>query len=526
MASFQKTLNLDTLTVTNINARTANNSNIPAFRVLTTDGVGGTMWMTLSSLKDGGAFHSIITTPAIYRADTSGTAFSILDGPNAGLINDPTAPNTAFLYAKAFGKFDISGGNSIVAFDTVTNSINSNVKFVGTGGISIRGDPQKNTVTFDVSELPFYIPQFTYSFSRYRVYSNVPNNTSVASTYSSIIVQANTSSSVISFVGIDPIVISTDYETKQIKISLSSLNAERISTIINQQIFLMSTSVTKTNLSSISTAIGYDLSAAASSLSTGLTRRILLLSTNTGNVKDYSRGISTVWNASQKNTFLLSLSTVTMAQSTSVSVGADITNLYNLIQTDYNVIRGSTIETPYFWASTLVTPLSSNYIPIVTPNVNVNNISVAFYSLYSSFYNVFNDTQTFGSPVKPTIYPTNIIINNDNRTSNVSSLNGTIFSTNYALKGSFIFYPEDDNRTLLVNYKGILSLNVFGQQYGPIIPRYPRMELFTNTVSTITNTISGFAPVTVNFTFLKLDPTDYISFSNFYDVLDNTQSYE
>jgi hypothetical protein len=118
-----------------------------------------------------------------------------------------------------------------------------------------------------------------------------------------------------------------------------------------------------------------------------------------------------------------------------------------------------------------------------------------------------------------------MIIDRNNRTSTVSSLGGTIFSNNYALKGSFIFYPEDDTRTFFVNYKGILSLNVFGQQYGPIIPEYPRMELFTNSVSTVTDTIPGFAPVTVNFTFLKLNPTDYLSFSNFYDVLDGTQSY-
>jgi hypothetical protein len=529
MASFQKTLNVDSLTVININARSANNSNIPAFRVLTTDGIGGTMWMTLSSLKDGGAFNSFVTTGATYRADTSGARFSILDGPNAGLINDPTAPNTAYLYAKAFGQIDISGGNSIVAFDTVTNKVNSNVKFVGTGGINIRGDPQKNTMFFDGRELPF-ISTVPYSFSRYRVYSNVPYDTSIASTFSSIILQANSPSSILNFVGIDPLVIYADIQTNQIKISLSSLNAERISTILNQQTFLFSTSITKTDLSSFSTAIGEpisvdDLRAVASSLSTGLTRRLLIYSTSIGNVRDYSRGISTVWNASQKNTFLLSLSTVTMAQSTNVSVNADITNLYDLIETDYNVIRGSTIETPYFWASTLVTPLSSNFTPIVTPNPNVGNVNLTYYPIYSSFYNVFNQAQTIGNPVTPSIYPTNMIIDRNNRTSNVSTLDGTIFSTNYALKGSFIFYPEDDIRTLFVNYKGILSLNVFGQQYGPIIPEYPRMELFTNTVSTITDTITGFAPVTVNFTFLKLDPTDYISFSNFYDVLDGTQSY-
>ena len=111
MASSQKTLDVDSLIVNNIYTRGVNNTYIPAFRILTTDGAGGTSWTTISTLQNGGAFHSIRTTGATFTADASATTFSILDSGNAGLSVDPTAANTVFIYAKAFGKF-LTTGNS------------------------------------------------------------------------------------------------------------------------------------------------------------------------------------------------------------------------------------------------------------------------------------------------------------------------------------------------------------------------------------------------------------------------------
>jgi hypothetical protein len=527
MASFQKTLNLDAVTIRSIYARGSDNSNIPAFRVLATDGLGGTAWTTISTLQSGGAFHKIVTNTGTYVADLSAATFNLLDGPNAGLLSDPTASNTAYLYAKAFGTIDISGGNSVSAYrDGV---LNTNVKLVGGGGINIRGDPQENTIVFDGRELPF-ISTMPYSFNQLIVYSNVPSETSVASTFSSIILQANGPSSILRFVGLDPVLLITDYATNEIKFSISSLNAERISSIFGQQIFLLSTSVTKQNLSTLSTTYGqliaFDiLENNLSSISSSVYGDINLFSTNIGDVASYPIGISTVWYASERDNFVLSLVTNNNMASTNATVGSNITNIYNIIQTEYNVLKGSTIQTPYFWASTLVTQIGFTYLSTTTPSTNFSSIGLTYYPTYSSFYNPFGNSEPFGNPTPVPIYTTNIITDSNNAISTVSTLTGIVFSTNYALQGKFIFYPEANSRSFEIKYSGALFINVFGQDYGTPLPQYPRISAFTNN-TTVSDTISGFTPVTVEFTFLKRNPTDYVSFSNMMDVLDGTTSYQ
>jgi len=251
MASYNTSQYIDTLTVNTIFTKGANNTNIPAFRVLTTDGNGGTIWMSLSSLQYGAAYHTIKTSVGTYTADQATNAtFSLLDGPNAGLINDPTASNTTYLYAKAFGKFDISGGNSIHSYDSVTNTVNSNIIFVGTGGISIKGDPQTNTMFFDGRELPF-VSTIPYSFNKAVVYSNVPQNTLIASTNKSLILQAQSASSILGFVGEGLVVIDTKYASNRIHIKLSTLTMSNVSTLLTQNIITFSTFVNKLELSTV-----------------------------------------------------------------------------------------------------------------------------------------------------------------------------------------------------------------------------------------------------------------------------------
>jgi hypothetical protein len=66
-------------------------------------------------------------------------------------------------------------------------------------------------------------------------------------------------------------------------------------------------------------------------------------------------------------------------------------------------------------------------------------------------------------------------------------------------------------------------MTIANKSYSPPIPSYPKINLFTT--STINDTVTGFTPITVNFTYLKRNPTDFISFSNMYDVLNDTVSY-
>ena len=268
MASYERSEYIDNLTVNTIYTRGNNNENIPAFQFLTTDGEGGTFWTTpssLSSLLYGASFHRIRTSVGTYTADQATNAtFSLLDGPNAGLINDPTASNTAFLYAKAFGQFDISGQeNSIMAFDPVTNKVNSNVLFVGTGGITITGDPQTNTMVFDGRELPF-VSTLPYSFSKLLVYSNVPPDTLEPSTGKSMIMDAQGPSSLLTFIGEDSVFIKTNYAKNQITFSVSSISLAVLSTIQGNQEFIIETVVKGVYLSTLSTTykevLSYDVS--------------------------------------------------------------------------------------------------------------------------------------------------------------------------------------------------------------------------------------------------------------------------
>lgn len=511
MASFQKTLNTDVLSVRTIYARGPLNTNIPAFRVLATDGLGGTSWLTLSTLTTGGAFHRIITTTGTYTADASGATFSLLDTNTAGIAKDPTASNTAFIYAKAFGQIDISGSNSILAYNNETGVVNKNLNIVGTNGISVFGDPQTNTITFDGGELPF-ISSAPYSFSKLQVYSNAPTGTILPSTFSSIIIDANSPSSILRLVGVDPIQLTTNYAENIVNITVPLLTTQKISTLLGQQDFLLSTSATSRDLSTMSTTYGSiasksELQSGLSSLSTGYNVRINQYSTSIGSIDTLRRGISTVYQAGSSNLL-----------STSFVYTSDINSLYELVKTDYVTITGSTIRTPYFWASTVVTLVNATQNPITTPGPTIGTMNANFYPTYSSIYNKWNDTSLFGQPsTLNVVYPTSVSFAESDRIySTFSTTGGTIFSSLIGIKGEFTIYASDppgaEEITWRVDWSGALQLSVGGNPIHPILPTYPRSNLFVQSTTLIT--IDTFTPYTVQYVFLKDTPNQYIRFSN------------
>jgi len=535
MASFNRSEYIDSLTINNLFTRTGNNnSNIPAYRVLTTDGAGGTMWMTfssISSLQYGAGFHTIKTTLETYTAnDAANATFFLLDGPNAGLINDPTALNTARLYAKAFGQFDISGGNSIVAFDPVTQQVNSNILFVGTGGINIKGDPQTNTMYFDGRELPF-ISTMPYSFNQFQVFSNAPLNTIYASTLNkSLIMQAQGPSSLISFVGEDIVVIDTNYENNQIKFKLSTLTLPLISSVIGNVDRVVSTYVSKQNLSTLSTTYQQILSferfqTILSTAAKAIDGNISTVSTSYGNLDRFSKGISTVWRQFQLETFYTGTSTTAGLLSTSSGLQNEINILSNYIYPGFNTVVASTIQTPFFAVSTLVNLKSVVTTPINTPSGSINPLNITYYPTYSSFYNVFNDNQPFGNPISPPVYPTNFDITSGTTTiSTMSTPSGILFSSMYALKGTFVFYPNDEPHEIQVKWTGNLSMNISPYDthanlstYILASPNsaYPRISDFSNN-KTITD-YTGANIYIVNFTYSKINPQDYLTLTNFTD---------
>lgn len=531
MASHLTSQYIESLTVNTIFTRGDNNTNIPAFRVLTTDGMGGTMWTTLSSLQYGAGYHTIITSGARYTADSATNAsFSLLDGPNVGLINDPTASNTSYLYAKAFGQFDISGGNSITCFDSNTNQVNSNVLFVGTGGINIKADPQTNTMYIDGRELPF-VSTLPYSFNQMVVYSNAPVNTIAGSTVNkSIIMQAQGPSTILSFLGEDMIVIDTNYEKNQIKFKLSTLTLVALSTIIGDAAFLKNYAVNSFQLSTMSTSYGTilsynDFQKTVCTMSTTIYNKINANSTIIGDLNVYSRGISSVWRQYQLNRYFTGLTAGSNLVSTSATYGSEIDALNQRVFNEANYLTASTVRTPYFWTSTVVRQLYAHPEAIASPTPSVSPLNMTFYNTYSSFYNVFNDTQQFGSPISPTIYATSLDMTSGSALfSTVSTVSKTIFSTMFAVQGSFVFLPNQDPHPFSVSWSGNLSLNINGTEYASNPIPYPRMDAFV-TSNTITGSIPSQPVCIVNFSYSKIKATDFLRFSNLTDYIAGAVEY-
>ena len=143
MASSRRTYDTDSITLRTVFAKNPGNSNVPALRVLTADGTGGTYWANPSTLGMNPSFNEIITSAATYTADLSYNRFRLLAGEGIGMVNGSAGSNQTTLYAKAFSQFDISGENSVYAFQN--NQLDASVTFAGENGIQLRADPGTNT---------------------------------------------------------------------------------------------------------------------------------------------------------------------------------------------------------------------------------------------------------------------------------------------------------------------------------------------------------------------------------------------
>ena len=512
MASFQKSIDVDSLTVNQIFTSGDKNTNsvLPAFRVLTTDGQGGTSWVTLSTLQGGGAFHRINTTSAVFVADASATTFSIYDGTNAGLSPDPTAPNTVYLYAKAFGTISLPDGNTVTSYNAQQKVITSNLTYVGTGGITIRGNPQNQTITFDGANL-LSSAAGVYSFNQIGVYSNVSSGQSNLSTSPFIYLQANSPSTTLKLVGSDPVILTTDYANNAIYISVSSINTVIISTILGNQKYILNNQITNIDLSTLSTNYGslvntYSFQSAVSTLSTGSGTALNTFSTGIGSIQTLQTGISTVASIDSQNLL-----------STSLILQSNISYVASTFQQSYNTITASTIRTPYFWISTLVTLVSETTPPIVTPTTGISSMGITYFPLFSSVYNPYSDTRVFGEPLQDIpVYTTTIDLTNYNQNTTFTTSGGIIYSTFVAVQGSFTFYPSQNSLNWQVDYSGALYLKVFNTVYSPQLPVYPKLSDFNT--GTVTGTLGGFTTYQADFIYLKKYATDYLKISNFHDI--------
>jgi len=138
------TLDVDILSVRKILAKGNNNTILPGNTVLTTDGLGGTIWTSLSSINAGLAFNTFTTTASTFTSSPGNTAFSILDGSNIGLIPVTGTNGAATLYSKSFGQITVPGQSSINSFNTQTGQFNNAIGINGSGVITVSTNAATN----------------------------------------------------------------------------------------------------------------------------------------------------------------------------------------------------------------------------------------------------------------------------------------------------------------------------------------------------------------------------------------------
>jgi len=136
-------LDVDVLSVRKIYAK-GNNQVLPANTVLTTDGLGGTYWTSLSSISGGTSYNTIVTSSSTFTSSAGLTQFSILDGSNIGLL--PTNGAAVSLYSKSFGQINVPGQAAINSFNTTTGQFNNTFNLIGTGILTISTNTTTNQV--------------------------------------------------------------------------------------------------------------------------------------------------------------------------------------------------------------------------------------------------------------------------------------------------------------------------------------------------------------------------------------------
>ena len=224
MASSRRTYNTDTITLRTIFAKDGNNSNIPAQRVLTADGVGGTYWAIPSTLGLNGGFNQIVTSAGNYTADLSYNTFRLSSGPGIGMTNGPTGSNQTNLFAKAFQQIDLSGGNLLAAFSN--GYLYPTLKIAGEGSIQVRSDPTNNTFFIHGPMTVNTVSTGIYGFSQLQVIPSISTPISNANQQFGYYLTATSPSTLLTFAGINDIQLSTNVTTNTVFMSISSFTSK------------------------------------------------------------------------------------------------------------------------------------------------------------------------------------------------------------------------------------------------------------------------------------------------------------
>jgi hypothetical protein len=147
-ARSQTTQEYDSITIRTIRATAS------AYTTLTSDGVGGTYWSTLSSpMAYVSAFKGICTPAKLYVADASYNMISFNSGQGIQFV--PRGQFSTTLYAHAFNEIAVPGlstlssGQDKIAFSTLTLSSLGNTVFTT--------NPKTNTLTYEIRHPTFRI---------------------------------------------------------------------------------------------------------------------------------------------------------------------------------------------------------------------------------------------------------------------------------------------------------------------------------------------------------------------------------
>ena len=224
MASSRRTYNTDTITLKTVFAKDINNSNIPAQRVLTANGLGGTYWAIPSTLGLNGGFNQIVTSAGNYTADLSYNTFRLSSGPGIGMVDGPIGSNQTSLFAKAFQQIDVSGGNLLASFSN--GYLYPTLKIAGEGAIQVRSDPTNNTFIIRGPMTVNTVSTGIYGFSQLQVIPSISTPISNANQQFGYYLTANSPSTVLTFAGINDIQLSTNVTTNTVFMSISSFTSK------------------------------------------------------------------------------------------------------------------------------------------------------------------------------------------------------------------------------------------------------------------------------------------------------------
>ena len=138
------------LIVNDILPRTSKNELLPPGLILMTDDTGKTIWTTVSTLSRTYAqFTSLSTSQGQIQANSTDSVLNILaaDGINLNIIS-----NTLYIQGTSFDKISLQDTNcNLQSSNASNNQINTNLTLAGSDYITIAGNPDTCTLSFDFS---------------------------------------------------------------------------------------------------------------------------------------------------------------------------------------------------------------------------------------------------------------------------------------------------------------------------------------------------------------------------------------